>query len=163
MEYKVRQSKVMTAVGAAVLIVAGALFGGLMVYAIIQAVSASNSEDLLLHVLVSACSLLVAIALIGVAIHTIWQYYHVVDIFQEDRLVRMSGNKVKYVVPYRDIAKVTRSPLLGECLIICKGPIKMQNGKNASKILMEFYSKTDFLKIQQIIGKCYFVPYDGDW
>lgn len=163
MEYKVRQSKVMTAVGAAVLIVAGALFGGLMVYAIIQAASATNSEDLLLHVLVSVCSLLVAISLIGVAIHTIWQYYHVVDIFQEDRLVRMSGNKVKYVVPYRDIAKVTRSPFLGECLIICKGPIKMQNGKIASKILMEFYSKTDFLKIQQIIGKSCFVPCDGDW
>ena len=163
MEYKVRQSKVMTAVGAAVLIVAGALFGGLMVYAIIQAVSASNSEDLLLHVLVSVCSLLVAISLIGVAIHTIWQYYHVVDIFQEDRLVRMSANKIKYVVLYRDVIKVSCSPLLGECLIICKDPIKMQNGKIASKILMEFYSKTDFLKIQQIIGKCCFVPCDGDW
>lgn len=162
MEYKVRQSKVMTVVVAAVLIVAGALFGGLMVYAIIQAASATNSEDLLLHVLVSVCSLLVAISLIGVAIHTIWKYYHVVDIFQKDRLVRMSANKIKYVVLYRDVIKVSRSPLLGECLIICKGPIKMQNGKIASKILMEFYSKTDFLKIQQIIGKCCFVPCDGD-
>lgn len=162
MEYKVRQSKVMTVVGAAVLIVAGALFGGLMVYAIIQAASATNSEDLLLHVLVSVCSLLVAISLIGVAIHTIWKYYHVVDIFQKDRLVRMSANKIKYVVLYRDVIKVSRSPLLGECLIICKGPIKMQNGKIASKILMEFYSKADFLKIQQIIGKCCFVPCDGD-
>ena len=146
MEYKVRQSKVMTVVGAAVLIVAGALFGGLMVYAIIQAASATNSEDLLLHVLVSVCSLLVAICLIGVAIHTIWKYYHVVDIFQKDRLVRMSANKIKYVVLYRDVIKVSRSPLLGECLIICKGPIKMQNGKIASKILMEFYSKTDFFE-----------------
>ena len=162
MEYKVRQSKVMTVVVAAVLIVAGALFGGLMVYAIIQAASATNSEDLLLHVLVSVCSLLVAISLIGVAIHTIWKYYHVVDIFQKDRLVRMSANKIKYVVLYRDVIKVSRSPLLGECLIICKGPIKMQNGKIASKILMEFYSKTDFLKILQIIGKCCFVPCDGD-
>lgn len=157
MEYRVKQSKIMTVVGAAVLIVVGALFGGLAIYAIIMAASAATSADLLLHGLVSACSLLVAIALIGVAIHTIWQYYNVVDIFQEDRLVRMSANKVKYVVPYRDIVKVSRSPFLGECMIICKDFIKMQNGRIGPKILMEFYSKTDFLRIQNIIRNRIFI------
>ena len=156
-EYRVKQSKVMTVVGAAVLIVVGALFGGLAIYAIIMAASAATSADLLLHGLVGACSLLVAIALIGVAIHTIWQYYNVVDIFQEDRLVRMSANKVKYVVPYRDIVKVSRSPFLGECMIICKDFIKMQNGRIGPKILMEFYSKTDFLRIQNIIRNRIFI------
>lgn len=157
MEYRVKQSKIMTVVGAAVLIVVGPLFGGLAIYAIIMAASAATSADLLLHGLVSACSLLVAIALIGVAIHTIWQYYNVVDIFQEDRLVRMSANKVKYVVPYRDIVKVSRSPFLGECMIICKDFIKMQNGRIGPKILMEFYSKTDFLRIQNIIRNRIFI------
>ena len=156
-EYRVKQSKIMTVVGAAVLIVVGALFGGLAIYAIIMAASAATSADLLLHGLVSACSLLVAIALIGVAIHTIWQYYNVVDIFQEDRLVRMIANKVKYVVPYRDIVKVSRSPFLGECMIICKDFIKMQNGRIGPKILMEFYSKTDFLRIQNIIRNRIFI------
>ena len=156
-EYRVKQSKIMTVVGAAVLIVVGPLFGGLAIYAIIMAASAATSADLLLHGLVSACSLLVAIALIGVAIHTIWQYYNVVDIFQEDRLVRMSANKVKYVVPYRDIVKVSRSPFLGECMIICKDFIKMQNGRIGPKILMEFYSKTDFLRIQNIIRNRIFI------
>ena len=156
-EYRVQQSKIMTVVGAAVLIVVGPLFGGLAIYAIIMAASAATSADLLLHGLVSACSLLVAIALIGVAIHTIWQYYNVVDIFQEDRLVRMSANKVKYVVPYRDIVKVSRSPFLGECMIICKDFIKMQNGRIGPKILMEFYSKTDFLRIQNIIRNRIFI------
>lgn len=129
-EYRIKCSKRMicfVSIGWGV--IGGGIFIALIILAICGIISPNdiNGTDISGDIFGLIFSSLCLIFVISAVSYAIWKYKKVLYIYQKDKVIRMNGDKEKYILYYKNIVSIKESAF-GSIYIFCREPIYI-NGK----------------------------------
>ncbi|MCM1546188.1 MAG: hypothetical protein NC033_04035 [Clostridiales bacterium] len=153
-EFRVKQSKLMIILAT----VAAGIFEILfLVLAIVFLLECKNkqltSDEYSVYGASSVFSGIFAFIILIMIIYIISTYFRQTDVYLDDKMYRMKGNKIIFELPYKNIISIKEG--FNSIYFFLKQPIEKKNGKTGPKTFYEHYSKFDVHRIIKIVNSDY--------
>ena len=153
-EFRVKQSKLMIILATVSAGIFEILF---LVLAIVFLLECKNkqltSDEYIVYGSCSAIGGIFAFIILIILIYIISTYFRQIDVYLDDKMYRMKGNKIIFELPYKNIISIKEG--FNSIFLFLKQPIVKKNGKIGPKTLYEHYSKYDVHRIIKIINSDY--------
>lgn len=153
-EYRVKQSKLIVILATISAVIFEILF---LVFAIIFLLECKNkqltSDEFIVYSLCSAISGIFALIILLIIFYVIITYIRQVDVYLEDKMYRMKGDKIIFELPYDNIISIKEG--FNSIYFFLKKPIEKKNGKIGPKTFYEHYSKFDVDFIIRLVNSDY--------
>ena len=153
-EYRVKQSKFMLILSTVAAGVFEILF---LVFSIIFLLECKNkqltSDEFAVYSMSSMIGGIFALILLIIIFYIIITFVRQVDVYLDDKMYRMKGNKIIFEIPYKNIISTKEG--FNSVYFFLKKPIENKNGKIGPKTFYEHYSKFDVHQIIKIVNSDY--------
>lgn len=153
-EYRVKQSKLIVILATISAVIFEILF---LVFAIIFLLECKNkqltSDEFTVYSMSSMIGGIFALILLIIIFYIIITFVRQVDVYLDDKMYRMKGNKIIFEIPYKNIISTKEG--FNSVFFFLKQPIEKKNGKIGPKTFYEHYSKFDVDYIIRLINSDY--------
>lgn len=153
-EYRVKQSKLMIILATVSAGIFEILFLVLAIVALLECKNKQlTSDEYIVHGSCLVFSGIFAFIIIIILIYIISTYFRQIDVYLDDKMYRMKGNKIIFELPYKNIISIKEG--FNSVYFFLKQPIEKKNGKIGPKTFYEHYSKFDVHRIIKIVNSDY--------
>ncbi|MCI8368143.1 MAG: hypothetical protein HFJ81_00715 [Clostridia bacterium] len=153
-EYKVKQSRLMIILAT---VAAGIFEIIFLFFSIAFLFECKNkqltSDEYAVYIMSSVIGGIFALIILFIIIHIICTFFRQIDVYLNDKMYRMKGNKIIFELPYKNIISMKEG--FNSIFFILKKPIEKNNGKIGPKNFYEHYSKRDVHRIIKIVNSDY--------
>lgn len=149
-KFEVKQSKRAVLLSCISISIFEIFFAGILIFICMSFISdkLNNFNNSAFIFLVCFLSIFIIIFIV-LFIYILLNYFTLLDVYTNNKMFRMKGDKIIFEIDYKDIISF-RQGIESICLF-CKAPIIKKNGKKGPKTFYEHYAIEDINKIKNII------------